>query len=681
MISMLDSILFLLQVAVAFVLFYLFIPFKVVKFDKKSTDFTTLDRVVISFIHMNLVTIALVHLLALCKIYETVSLFVAYLLVLIVYTWIKKRKQDKAPEEEKASTVARVLDSIEVNDGGFNMVKNKLKSWFHNLGVMIGTGFKRFIKNPIGAILVVAVFAFGAYVRFSHSVEHAYYGASDPYVHLAWSKYLGSNIFYYDGVYPLGYNSLISALSKISFIDPYLIVRYIGAIGGCMIIFSVFYIMRKSVKNVVIPALFAIAVYVLGTELPINTWRQMSALPQEYAMMFILPGIYFLQMYFEKKENKFVYLAAEVLALTLLIHTYAAVILTAGYILICLMNLRTFLRIRIFAKFAGIMIAAGVIGLLPIGIGLLSGIKFHQMSIDFISQGGGIPENVSFMNIFSYVEKDPAFLALLISIAVLTVVSIIGLFYKKEENKTRSQLGLAFALITSVLYVQFRADVMQIPALMEKSRTGTFLGLCAVVVLGLLIGSIGMLPFKKFFNNVLKLAACAVLAVFLFNIANFSMPIGTKTEYDETANAYIQIRSDYPTLNWTIVSTVEQYSEVMGYGWHYQMWEFIQDEEAAATGALSIPTDYVFWFVEKIPLNQSDKVTEADSKAAFPVVTGNSDQYYTIAANRRIVEAKAYYWLENYRLTHTNMTIFLDTEYVRIYMIKQDGTNPVNLLE
>jgi hypothetical protein len=470
-------------------------------------------------------------------------------------------------------------------------------------------------------------------------------------------------------------------LSKISFIDPYVIIRYIGAIGGCMIIFSIFYIMRKSVKNVVIPALFAIAVYVLGTELPINTWRQMSALPQEYAMMFILPGIYFLQMYFEKKENKFVFLAAEVLALTLLIHTYAAVILTAGYILICLMNLRTFLRIRIFAKFAGIMVAAGIIGLLPIAVGLLSGIKFHQMSIDFISQGGGIPENVSFMNIFAYVEKDPAFLALLISIAVLTVVSIIGLFYKKEENKTRSQLGLAFALITSVLYIQFRADVMQIPALMEKSRTGTFLGLCAVVVLGLLIGSIGMLPFKKFFNNVLKLAACAVLAVFLFNIANFSMPIVTKTEYDETANAYIQIKSDYPTLNWTIVSTVEQYSQVMGYGWHYQMWEFIRDQEAAATGALSIPTDYIFWFVEKIPLNQSGIVTEADSQAAFPVVTGNSDQYYTIAANRRIVEAKAYYWLENYRLTHSNMSIFLDTEYVRIYMIKQDGTNPVNLLE
>jgi DNA integrity scanning protein DisA with diadenylate cyclase activity len=678
---MLESIFFLLQVAVAFVLFYLFIPFKVVKFDKKSTDFTTLDRFVISFIHMNLVTIALVHLLALCQIYETVSLFVAYLLVLIVYTWIKKRNQKNASSEEKGSTVARVLDSIEVNDGGFNMVKNKLKSWFHNLGVMIGDGFKRFIKNPIGPILVVAVFAFGAYVRFSHSVEHAYYGASDPYVHLAWTKYLGSNIFYYDGVYPLGYNSLISALSKISFIDPYIIIRYIGAIGGCMIIFSIFYIMRKSVKNVVIPALFAIAVYVLGTELPINTWRQMSALPQEYAMMFILPGIYFLQMYFEKKENKFVFLAAEVLALTLLIHTYAAVILTAGYILICLMNLRTFLRIRIFAKFAGIMIAAGIIGLLPIAVGLLSGIKFHQMSIDFIYQGGGIPENVSFMNIFAYVEKDPAFLALLLSIAVLAVVSIIGLFYKKEENKTRSQLGLAFALITSVLYIQFRADVMQIPALMEKSRTGTFLGLCAVVVLGLLIGSIGMLPFKKFLNNVLKLAACAVLAVFLFNIANFSMPIGTKTEYDETANAYIQIKSDYPTLNWTIVSTVEQYSEVMGYGWHYQMWEFIRDQEAAATGALSIPTDYIFWFVEKIPLNQSDIVTEADSKAAFPVVTGNSDQYYTIAANRRIVQAKAYYWLENYRLTHSNMSIFLDTEYVRIYMIKQDGTNPVNLLE
>jgi len=678
MIDTVETIWLLMKVMIAFFLLYLFIPYKVIKIDKEKTGLDTLDKIFICLIHSNLVTIVLVHLLVVCRIYETISLIVGYVLVIIGYYWIMNHRKDKATRIEHTSLAAKALDSIESNSGILNTLKSLLISGAKSIASMAQKIYKNFLANPIGAILVIAVFAFGAFVRFSHSVTHIYYGASDPYVHLAWTKYLGENIFYRDGVYPLGYNAIISALSKMSFIDPYVIIRFIGALGGCLIVFSVYYIIRKSSKNAIIPALFGIIAYVVGTELPINTWRQMSALPQEYGTIFILPGIYFLLKYFEKKENRFLFLAAEVLTLTSLIHTYAAVMLVAGYLLVCLLNIRSFFHVKFIAKFAGTMVVAAFLGFLPIIIGLLSGLKMHQASIEFIVQGGGTTgKSFQFSNLLSYVEKNPALVVMVAVLAVLAVVSLVGLFYKKEENRIKARAGLVFVIMTLLLYLQYRAQDIGIPALMEASRTGTFLGLAAAVMFGLFIGMIDLFPIKKWIGVAVKIIASVIVFTFLFHLSNFSLPVGDRLEYDEAAYSYMQIKEDYPASNWTIVSPVEQYSEVMGYGWHTQLWTFMQEIEAKKD-EVKIPTQYVFWFVEKIPLNTTQKISETDAKLAFPVITGNDDEYYTIAANRRIIEAKAYYWLEDYRSKNKNMTIYLDTEYLRIYMIKQDTNNPVD---
>ena len=681
--NIVETIWLLSKVALAFFLLYLFIPYKVIKFDKEKSDFDALDKIFICLVNANLVTIILVHLLVVTGIYETFSLLVGYIFVIIGYYWIMNRRKDKLAGEARISVTAKVLDTIESNSGILNTMKKLVIAAGKRISTFAKRIYTKFMANPFGAILVILVFAFGAFVRFSHSMLHTFYGASDPYVHLAWVKYLGDNELYKDGVYPLGYNALISAINKMSFIDPYVIIRFIGAMAGVLIVFSVFYIVRKNFKNAIIPALFSIAAYAVGTELPINTWRQMNALPQEYAIMFILPGIMFLLKYFEKKNKKFLYLAAEVLVLTLLIHTYAAVILVVGYLFICLVNLRSFFHVKFLAGFAGIMVAAAAVGFLPIGIALLSGGKLHQSSIDFIVQGGGTTwGNISISGILAYKEKSTALVVMLICAAVLTVLSIIGLFYKKEENRVRARAGLVFAIITFLLYLQYRAAEIGIPALMEASRTGTFLGLAAAVMFGLLIGMIGMLPVGKIIGNTIKIIACAVIFTFLFQISNFSLPVGVRYEYEEAAHSYMQIKENYPASNWTIVSPVEQFDEVMGYGYHTQLWQFVQDVEVTKPSKVVSTTSYVFWFVEKIPLNETKAVTEADAALAFPVVTsGKLDDYYTIAANRRIIEAKAYYWLENYMKTHNNMSIYLDTAYMRIYMIKQDGTNPVNMMK
>ncbi|MHB1485136.1 MAG: hypothetical protein ACYCYI_10785 [Saccharofermentanales bacterium] len=683
MINIADTIWFLLKVTILFLLLYVFVPYKFIKIDKAS-EFDILDKIFIFLIHSNLVTIVLVHVLVICKIYETISLIVGYILVTATYYWILNKRKTGEGRTMSTSLVAKALDSIEENSGIANTIKRIFITAGKNISALAIRVYDRFRSNPIGMILVMAVFAFGAFVRFSHSFLHVYYGASDPYVHLAWTKYLGENLIYVDGVYPYGYNAIISALSKISFTDPYVVIRFIGALGGCLIIFSIFYIIRKMTGKSIIPALFGIVAYTVGTGLPVNTWRQMSALPQEYATVFILPGIYFLLKYFEKKERKYLFLSAEVLALTLLIHTYAAIIMTGGYLIVCLFNLRSFINLKFTAKFAGVMIISALFGFLPIIIGSLSGIRMHQASIDFIIQGGG-SSDITFQisDLMSYAEKNTSLSIMIIISVVFAIISLTALFFKKGKNKMKVQAGLIFIFVSVILYLQYRAQDLGLPALMEMSRTGTFLGLTAAVMIGMFIGSIDMFPINKWISGAVKIIACTVVFAFLFNVSNLSLPVGEIQEYDEAANSYMQIKKDYPAAAWTIVSPVEQYSECLGYGWHYQLWQFMKDVDAEKKDKVIIPTQYVFWFVEKIPVKSAQKITEADSKLDFPIITGNYDEYYTIAENRKIIEAKAYYWLEDYisKNKDLDMSIYLDTENMRIYKLTQNESSPVDFAE
>lgn len=668
------------RVAITFFLLYAFIPSKIIRFDEKQAGLDGMDKFFISLIQANFVTIVLIHLLAAIRIYETFSLVLGYIAVVFIYFKIITRVRKKDSLEDKANPIARALDSMDSNGGAWNAVKNKIKARFKKTLSTLKSGMVRFIKNPIPAVLVAVFFAFGAFVRFSHSFSHLYYGASDAYVHLAWVKYIGNNVLYADGVYPLGYNMIISALEKIFFTDPHTIIRFIGGIGGFLIILSIYYVLRKYFKSSVIPALIGVAVYVATTELPVNVWRQMSALPLEYAMIFMLPGMHFLLTYFRTKENKFLYLAAQVLALTLLIHLYVSVFLVIGYLAVCIFYLPRFFSFKLLGKFAGVMTGAAVIGLLPIGAGLLSGIEMHGPSIDFILESAGRDPQARF-NPFGYIESETGFLVMLAALLFAVIISLVGLFYNKKDNRQKALAGLAFAFTTLFVYIQYRSEEFGVPSLMETSRTGIFLGLLAAFTIAVAIGLLDIIPVHKIIKSILKAVAGITVFVLTVNISALgTLPEGAKLEYDEAAYSYMEIKKGYPALNWTIVSPVEQYPQVIGHGWHYELWEFVMDVTEEKPNELKIPTDYVFWFVEKYPLNSEVRITMEDALQPFPEITENLDDFYTVAEKRRIIQARAYFWLEDYMEKNDNVVIYRDTEHMRIYKLVQDGSNPINLV-
>jgi hypothetical protein len=137
-------------------------------------------------------------------------------------------------------------------------------------------------------------------------------------------------------------------------------------------------------------------------------------------------------------------------------------------------------------------------------------------------------------------------------------------------------------------------------------------------------------------------------------------------------------------LNWTVVAPAEQYQQCLGYGWHVELLEFVRKmaaaEEPGGDKTYSIPTDYIFIFTEKIPLGLDRAIEVTDSKAKIPAPKGDEVQfYYRNPENRAILEAKAYFWAEDYMKRRNNMEVFYESQYMRIFLIRQDYKKPVRL--
>jgi len=170
-----------------------------------------------------------------------------------------------------------------------------------------------------------------------------------------------------------------------------------------------------------------------------------------------------------------------------------------------------------------------------------------------------------------------------------------------------------------------------------------------------------------------------ILIVYIWPII---IPVGNRYQYDEAVYAYLQIKANLPYLNWTIVGPEEELQLALTYGQHKELWEFVQSISTPDHAKLKIDTDYIFIFTEKIPLGSKQNITEADAQKPFQEQTGDlTAQYYGNVANRTVLEAKSYYWAEKYMKTHTNMEVYLDTDYMRIYKINQVGIHSLDLLK
>ena len=319
------TIYMLVKVIVAFILFFLYIPFRVSRYDSEADKF--LDKVFVSFIHMTATTIVVVHMLVMVRLYETLSLVLAYALIYLLLKKTGGRPLIEYINSRIARLMLRLMNFFDSQNGFFNEVRAYAGKTFVNLRRDFHEKLKRVRFDPYHAILPLAGLVGAAYIRLMGTVQHASYGFSDPYLHLIWVKMLGLNQLFHNGeIYPKGFHAVLSAFAKLSFIDPYWICRYIGAAAGVLIVLSVYYFALRVTNNRV-AALVSAIIYGLVTHvhLPGVMSRETAALSQEFSMIFILPGLYFAWLYYNTGKRSYLFLYTEALLIILFTHSYSAV--------------------------------------------------------------------------------------------------------------------------------------------------------------------------------------------------------------------------------------------------------------------------------------------------------------------------------------------------------------------
>ncbi len=670
----------LAKLILVFLLLYAVLPVKALK--NKITSTFTIEKFFIGFVHANFITIMIVHFLSFIKIYEFFSLIFCYYAVYILYKWLNSKYITK--ENKPILNIIfldkyyEILDMYDSPKGLRKELSGRLKSSFLAFLDSIRNKFKSFISNPLNSIALLIILAVGAYIRFHHSINHLYLGASDSYVHLAWVKYLGNNDIYKDGIYPYGYHAIISAINKIFFIDPYFIVRFIGAMEGIIILLSIYYLVKVSFNNKPWLAWVSLGLYVAGLQLPIDVWRQVSALPQEYAIIFFLPGMHSFRMYLKDDSKHYFILSLECFAITLLVHPYVTVFLAIGYIITYLVYYERFLNFRFVLKtFIG-MALAGFVGILPLIVGAILGMEFHG-SLGYIQRVAELPDKISLSEILRFNEPSSA-LKLLIPIIMIFILILILIRLKLRKNmlneKEKFRIILIFILLAITFYLLYRAPYLGLPVLMDINRIGIFLSIVVVIIFVMPFIILDFFGIKKAINMILHSLIIAGLCLITVSYSKITIPQGFQLEYDEAVYNYVTIKRDYQYLNWTIISPVEQYQQSLGYGWHYNLWELVKKLEDGED--LTFPTDYVFIFVEKKPLWSDEYVSEEYAKQGFPEEQEESVQYY-YGGNRIIIQSIAYYWAESFMQNNDNMKIYFDNDIFRVYVIEQDWTNPVVL--
>ncbi len=183
------------------------------------------------------------------------------------------------------------------------------------------------------------------------------------------------------------------------------------------------------------------------------------------------------------------------------------------------------------------------------------------------------------------------------------------------------------------------------------------------------------------------------------------------TRYNSVVNLTNRIASEYSKQRYTIISTTDEIYQVIESGWHEEILDFYYKSKLEK---YYIPTEYLFFYVEKNPIqyaqyhffagprwlaqkkySQYYKYSNAvisegsaikSSKISENVLgepltdMGKASDAYSNLKNRTILESELYFWCQDFkaRLPY-EIQVYYEDEDVVCYMIKQNPEHLYNL--
>ncbi|MFL6248556.1 MAG: hypothetical protein ACJ74H_21205 [Thermoanaerobaculia bacterium] len=377
--------------------------------------------------------------------------------------------------------------------------------------------------------------------------------------------------------------------------------------------------------------------------------RQTSTLPQELAIVLLLPGALFLLDWLRTRDRwrlaGFIGCTAAIAA----VHSGVVVPLMALCAAVAAAALITRIaHVRDVARGA----TAGAIGV-AIGCSWMIGfLRYSNVARVEGHAGGAALYYFPFLRAFAGNGDETAYMMLT---PFLIAISIVAIVLGIVAIRTREPHALTIALGTIFFVLTHAASTLGIPEIIETRRNATWLAMMIAVLLGVVITAVAVRVPRRL-ATAIPAIALVLWCVTIPNLFGASMRarLLDYSGYGATAYAVLRISQDLEPFTWTLVSYGQEYPMVLGRGFHLNGADFVEQFDPGEE-KLRVPTPHVFIAVEKTPHR-------------FQI------NNWSKRFDRAAVEERLQTWCTVYGLTHRNIRIWLDDEHVRIYeIVSEEG--------
>ena len=274
-------------------------------------------------------------------------------------------------------------------------------------------------------------------------------------------------------------------------------------------------------------------------------------------------------------------------------------------------------------------------------------------------------------------------------LAGIAVLILLGLMFIILRRITYGEMLMSAGFCMGILTLLLCAGNLGLPVLMDPAR-------CSIYYVYLLIVSITVLGdgllYLIFMPRILTISRNVVSFILTVSMATGMIHQGlVKTPdfiSDYVSNGAFTCLTNIIKENkdetWTIVSVNDETQMGLDHGWHYETITFLRKQEHINKDTkLIIPTEKVYFFIEKIPLNYSvvysgsgQSISKKGASQSLPN-SGGIGMYQ--GEGRWILMSRMYYWAQAFMEMYPNETkVYYESEDFVCYVISQNMYHQYN---
>ena len=261
---------------------------------------------------------------------------------------------------------------------------------------------------------------------------------------------------------------------------------------------------------------------------------------------------------------------------------------------------------------------------------------------------------------------------------------VFGLIQRYFIEPMRGSGIFAMVIAEILLGLVLVSDSLGWPILMEDYRVCIYFAyLIPVVLIMTLDGAVDVLLMARF-PKVQQTIGCILTSlVIICSIKYHWIRVafgGGSLEMNEAILCTTNILKDNEGQDdtWTIVSANDELYMIEKYGRHTETIEFLEGMEYwNPTKEVTIPTEKVYFYIEKKPLNYANgyagEIPAVSEEQAYQALPKNSGLSAYTGTNRSVIMSRMYYWAQKFMELYPNeLKVYYENDRFVCYYIEQN---------